>query len=97
MRSAANLVCWISGVALRRHNPPDRPAKVVGAGSSPVYPEFPAHLLTRSLQSLAAVSCKQKRTRRTVFNSLKLLRKSGAGEGIRTLDPNLGKVIIGLR
>ena len=25
------------------------------------------------------------------------LEKLGAGEGIRTLDPNLGKVIIGLR
>ncbi len=23
-----------------------------------------------------------------------LLRKSGAGEGIRTLDPNLGKVVL---
>ncbi len=37
---------------------------------------------------------KQKRPRRTVFNRLISLRKSGAGEGIRTLDPNLGKVVL---
>src|ERR1019366_4922005 len=36
---------------------------------------------------------KQKRPRRTAFNFLIFLRKSGAGEGIRTLDPNLGKVV----
>jgi hypothetical protein len=28
------------------------------------------------------------------FNRLISLRKSGAGEGIRTLDPNLGKVVL---
>ncbi len=38
--------------------------------------------------------CKQKRPRRTVFNTLISLKKSGAGEGIRTLDPNLGKVVL---
>jgi hypothetical protein len=44
--------------------------------------------------SAAALSpCEQKRPRRTVFNRLISLRKSGAGEGIRTLDPNLGKVV----
>jgi hypothetical protein len=40
---------------------------------------------------------KQKARRRTLFIRLISLRKFGAGEGIRTLDPNLGKVIIGLR
>ncbi len=35
---------------------------------------------------------KQKRPRGTVFIALIFLRKFGAGEGIRTLDPNLGKV-----
>ena len=30
--------------------------------------------------------------RRHLANSLEFLGKSGAGEGIRTLDPNLGKV-----
>jgi hypothetical protein len=29
-----------------------------------------------------------------LFNFLIFLRKSGAGEGIRTLDPNLGKVVL---
>ena len=34
---------------------------------------------------------KQKTAPRDRFNTLISLRKSGAGEGIRTLDPNLGK------
>jgi hypothetical protein len=38
---------------------------------------------------------KQKTAPKDRFNTLISLRKSGAGEGIRTLDPNLGKV--GLR
>ncbi len=28
------------------------------------------------------------------FKHLIIMRKSGAGEGIRTLDPNLGKVVL---
>jgi hypothetical protein len=35
---------------------------------------------------------KQKRPRRVALNRLQSLRDFGAGEGIRTLDPNLGKV-----
>ncbi len=37
---------------------------------------------------------KQKTAPRDRFNTLISLRKSGAGEGIRTLDPNLGKVVL---
>ena len=37
---------------------------------------------------------KQKRPWRAAWKSLIFLRKSGAGEGIRTLDPNLGKVVL---
>ena len=37
---------------------------------------------------------KQKRPQRTVFNHMIFREKSGAGEGIRTLDPNLGKVVL---
>ena len=33
------------------------------------------------------------RFRRSLHNALIALKKSGAGEGIRTLDPNLGKVV----
>jgi hypothetical protein len=36
---------------------------------------------------------KQKRPRRAAYIHLISLRKTGAGEGIRTLDPNLGKVV----
>ena len=35
---------------------------------------------------------KQKRPQRAASKSLIFLRKSGAGEGIRTLDPNLGRL-----
>ncbi len=37
---------------------------------------------------------KQKTAPKGRFNTLISLRKSGAGEGIRTLDPNLGKVVL---
>jgi hypothetical protein len=50
--------------------------------------------LQQAYNPLALSACKQKRPRRIVFNHLILLRKSGAGEGIRTLDPNLGKVVL---
>jgi len=36
---------------------------------------------------------KQKARRRALFIRLISLRKFGAGEGIRTLDPNLGKIV----
>ena len=39
-------------------------------------------------------SGKQKRPRRAALIHLKYLRDFGAGEGIRTLDPNLGKVVL---
>ena len=38
----------------------------------------------------------QKTARRAVFSTLFFLIFFGAGEGIRTLDPNLGKVVLGL-
>ena len=37
---------------------------------------------------------KQKASFGTPFIRLKSLRDFGAGEGIRTLDPNLGKVVL---
>ena len=37
---------------------------------------------------------KQKTAPKDRFNTLISLRKTGAGEGIRTLDPNLGKVVL---
>ena len=44
--------------------------------------------------ALAPGAGKQKRPRRAAFICLILRRKFGAGEGIRTLDPNLGKVVL---
>ncbi len=40
---------------------------------------------------------KQKTAPKDRCNPMIFLMKSGAGEGIRTLDPNLGKVVIGSR
>ena len=41
-----------------------------------------------------AAAGKQKTVPKDRSKSLIFLRKSGAGEGIRTLDPNLGKVVL---
>ncbi len=57
-----------------------------------VVPQLPADRLQLAYSFGDVAPCKQKRPRRTVFNHLISLRRSGAGEGIRTLDPNLGKV-----
>ncbi len=50
--------------------------------------------LQQAYTTLGLSPCKQKRPRRTAFNFLIFLRRYGAGEGIRTLDPNLGKVVL---
>ena len=39
-------------------------------------------------------ACKQKPLEAVLSIALISLRKLGAGEGIRTLDPNLGKVVL---
>jgi hypothetical protein len=44
--------------------------------------------------ALVPTAGKQKQPRRATLNHLKSLRDFGAGEGIRTLDPNLGKVVL---
>ena len=43
---------------------------------------------------LRAQHCLQRKGDPKVANPLIFLGKSGAGEGIRTLDPNLGKVVL---
>ena len=53
---------------------------------------FSVNSLDSAWSAIEQRPSKQKRPRRTVFNYLISLKKSGAGEGIRTLDPNLGKV-----
>jgi hypothetical protein len=54
----------------------------------------PADFIEPAQIAVRRRASKQKRPRRTAFNFLIFLRKSGAGEGIRTLDPNLGKVVL---
>ena len=46
--------------------------------------------LQQAYNAIALSPCKQKAAPKAAFNQLISLRKSGAGEGIRTLDPNLG-------
>ena len=55
---------------------------------------YPAYFIEPAQIAVRRKASKQKRPRRTAFNCLIFLRKSGAGEGIRTLDPNLGKVVL---
>ena len=47
--------------------------------------------------TLAPGTGKQKTPRRAFLNSLDFQKKTGAGDGIRTHDPNLGKIALMLR
>ena len=62
------------------------------SGPKPVALHF--RLLPPASPALAPGPGKQKRPRRAAFIRLKSLRDFGAGEGIRTPDPNLGKVVL---
>ena len=55
----------------------------LGAG----YMEFAQNGLKR-------VRSRQERPWRDIFKAFRQFRLTGAGEGIRTLDPNLGKVVL---
>jgi hypothetical protein len=54
-------------------------------------PPYAAGCFPHASPDLVARAGKQKKPRGAALNSLNSLRKFGAGEGIRTLDPNLGK------
>ena len=56
--------------------------------------QCPADCIECAQNAVYLCSSKQKRPRRTVLNYLIYLKKSGAGDGIRTHDPNLGKVVL---
>ena len=51
-------------------------------------------LLTKCLQLDCFVDCKQRQLPNNISIYLKIFGKIGAGEGIRTLDFNLGKVAL---
>ncbi len=57
-------------------------------------PQKLLRVLTQCLPDIDHIPGKQKRPRRAAYKSLISLKNSGAGEGIRTLDPNLGKVVL---
>jgi hypothetical protein len=56
--------------------------------------EFPLGCFPPASPAIAAEAGKQKSQARCPLGQLILLRKIGAGEGIRTLDPDLGKVVL---
>ena len=56
-------------------------------------PGSPLTCLPPAYRNAKALAGKLKTPRRAFANHLILRRKTGAGEGIRTLDPNLGKVV----
>ena len=56
---------------------------------------FGATGLARLLQNRTRQNFRPERLRdRTLLNSFDFFGLTGAGEGIRTLDPNLGKVVL---
>ncbi len=97
MKSPASPVSCIQAVAVTQH---EFPLSVRGItawqcrGRAIVSSAFQPACLQGAYIADCKRPCKQKRPRRTVFNRLKSLRDFGAGEGIRTLDPNLGKVVL---
>ena len=56
---------------------------------------YPADFIEPAQIAVHRRASKPKRPRRTALNRFIFLKKTGAGEGIRTLDPNLGKVLEG--
>jgi hypothetical protein len=55
---------------------------------------FGSGLLPSASPAFASEAGKQKTTPKDRSDSLICLKKIGAGEGIRTLDPDLGKVVL---
>ena len=68
----------------------DRP--IESAAQRPV--GLAVRTLTCCLPAQKSIEGKQKTPRRASFNCLIFRKKIGAGEGIRTLDPDLGKVVL---
>ena len=97
MKAPASPVSSIQAVAVTQHEFP-LSVRGITAWAVPRPRHRIRHFPTACLQGAYIADCKrpckQKRPRRAVFNCLKSLRDFGAGEGIRTLDPNLGKVVL---
>jgi hypothetical protein len=97
VKSPASLVSGIQAVAVIQHEillPARRITARAVPGPRHCIRRFPTDCLPGAYIADCKPLCKQKRPRRTAFNRLISRRKIGAGEGIRTLDPNLGKVVL---
>ena len=57
-------------------------------------PDTRARLLTLGLHACLMNACKHAAVPKDCCNRFNFQRKIGAGEEIRTLDPNLGKVVL---
>ena len=64
-------------------------AMLAAGGRSYAPDRFPAASL-----AVALARGSRKGGKETTLNLLRVFRKSGAGDGIRTHDPNLGKVVL---
>ncbi len=75
----------------------DRNSQMLRPGLRHRIRRFPTNRIEHAQSGRDEWQSKQKRPRRAVLIRLKSWRDFGAGEGIRTLDPNLGKVVCRLR
>ena len=57
-------------------------------------PHFPFNRLDEAWNTLNNARSKQGTLVSAIYNFLCQIKNFGAGEGIRTLDPNLGKVVL---
>jgi hypothetical protein len=80
--------CHASAGGFCLHERTDRRAVSLRSSGQPAEIGFP-----QAYPPSDRVAGKQKRPRRTVLNALISLKNSGAGEGIRTLAPKLGKAL----
>ena len=86
-RSSWRVLLAASGRTTRRHMP--KPTE------SPL--RFASICFPHASPAFALEAGKQKTIPTDRSDSLICLKKIGAGEGIRTLDPNLGKILVRLR
>ena len=68
--------------------------RTIMTGATPGYPPTCHRLLPLRFHSASRIDSEAGKGAWMSSKSLILFRKSGAGEGIRTLDPNLGKVVL---
>ncbi len=93
-------VSWAADTTCNRFKRSMEPVEFVGIGAMPrpeasdSPPQPASRCFPSASPTLPRRPGKQKAAPKDRLKPLIFLRKSGAGEGIRTLDPNLGKVVL---